>query len=312
MFSPSDSPAQHPTLSPARRFACLRVSGDDAATFLHGQLTADVMSLPAGHWVWAGYCTAQGRLLATLRLGRVADGFRLWVPAALAETLVTRLRRFVLRARVRIEAPAEGDVCVQVWGLGQGSVLEGLDHIPAEGTVTAGPAGTAFGADGALTLFTAAGSIPAAVEAVADRGWAADVAAGSPWILPETAEAFVPQMVALERIGGVSFHKGCYPGQEIVARSQYLGEVRRRPYRARLQPGPAPDPGAPVLDEKGEAAGTVLLGAEGAEPAALLVLDIRRANSDRLALADGRVFGPPEALATGEVESSPAAPAGPA
>jgi folate-binding protein YgfZ len=129
--------------------------------------------------------------------------------------------------------------------------------------------------------------------------WLSDVQAAAPWILPGAEESFVPQMVDLERIGGVSFTKGCYPGQEVVARSQHLGEVRRRLHRVRIGDGLPPTPGQAVRTRAGDAAAGSVLYAAGHPSGgliALAVLDVSLAAQGSLCLDDGRVLAEIERL----------------
>lgn len=252
------------------------VEGRDSATFLNGQFTCDVAALPDGHWQWGGYCSAKGRLLTTFRLGRLGDTWVLQLPSALATDFVTRLRRFVLRAKVtftdlgtaceagRLPAgPAAGEIrrvgdrCV--WGLGEGWV--------------------------------AADTPPQTEPRGNDRpGWSVDIALGAPWILPATAEAFVPQMVDLDRQGGVSFSKGCYPGQEVVARARYLGEVKRHLLRLTLPTGTPAAPGDTVTGEEDRPVGTILLADTGNATADVLaVVDLEASRNQVLRVGPATV-----------------------
>ena len=222
----------------------IRARGADAASFLHGQLTQDVTALGATEARLAGYCSAKGRLLASFVLWRTdADTIDLACSADLLASTLKRLSLFVLRAKCKLsDASAE----VALYGLAGAEATAWLgDDAPARPWTTA-----AAGAGRALRLPDGAGqpryllSLPlAAVAAVADAAatptpalpalsaddwrWL-EVKSGVVRIEAATAEHFVPQMVNLELVGGVNFQKGCYPGQEIVARSQYRGTLKRR------------------------------------------------------------------------------------
>lgn len=241
------------------------IEGRDAADFLQNQLTSDVAGLADGQWQWTGYCNAKGRLIATLRLMRCGDRFLAELPRTLAGDLVTRLSRYVLRSQVKIAVLAEETI-----GIG----LAGLEPAVELGTASPGDHGIASVEGGFIVragkdrwhCYLTVDAAIAVWERLAARAapittgdWMRfDVADGIPWILPATRELFVPQMVDLERIGGVSFSKGCYPGQEIVARSQYLGEVKRRLHIAHT--AAALDPGAPI-GSAGQTAGNVVASA---------------------------------------------------
>ena len=275
------------------------VTGPDAASFLNGQFTADVQHLAPGRWTWSGYCSAKGRLIATFRIARLPGGFVLQIPSDVAGDLLSRLRRFVLRAKVSLPAAAAPGSTAEFDGLHTSpEIIPGLDRWPGEGEVAEAGGCLLFGVENGRVL--AMGSSLDGAHGVAAGGeWRNDVMSGCPWILPGAQEMFVPQMVGLETVGGVSFTKGCYPGQEIVARSQYLGEVKRRLYRITALSARVPQPGEPVtVASTSQPAGTVLFGsaADSSSVAALAVLDVRLADADGLMLSDGAGVGSCEAV----------------
>ncbi len=204
-------------LSPSN--ALLRVSGDDAADFLHNQFTNDVKALAVGAAQWNGWCTPKGRLLVTFALARDADGFLLVLPAAFAEAIAKRLRMFVLRSKVKVDDVSSS---MPRFGLWSGAIPAGAFRLGEARAFVFAPAPegrTATLDDWALSL----------------------VRDGIVQVVPGTQEEFVPQMANYELVGGVSFKKGCYPGQEIVARTQYRGILKKRAVRVRsaapLAPG---------------------------------------------------------------------------
>lgn len=214
----------------------IRATGVDAASFLHGQLTQDTQSLREGSARLAGYCSAKGRLLASFIVWRAdADTLLLACSADLLAATLKRLSMFVLRAKCKLsDASAE----VALYGLAGAGAAAWLGETPPAAWKTQ-PAGASAGAlaiglpDAAGTprwLLAQAASQPApALPALAAEVWAwLEVQSGVARISTPTVEHFVPQMVNLEVVGGVNFQKGCYPGQEIVARSQYRGTLKRR------------------------------------------------------------------------------------
>jgi folate-binding protein YgfZ len=273
--------------------SCIPVSGADATAFLNGQFTCDLASLPDGAWTWAGYCSPKGRLVATVRAGRLGTDWALQAPASIVSGLTERLRRFVLRAKVTLATIPPEYACIEYPSGGWPSDTPAAIR---SGGFATGTSRTFFAlADGSLLVHGKpdADCAPAAAE------WLPDVLAGAPWILPGAEESFVPQMVDLERIGGVSFTKGCYPGQEVVARSQHLGEVRRRLHRVRIGDGLPPAPGQAVRTRAGDAAaGSVLYAAVPPSGGliALAVLDVSLAAQGSLCLDDGRVLAEIERL----------------
>lgn len=231
--------------------------GSDTASFLHGQLSQDVQLLPSGQARLAAYCTAKGRMLADFTLWRHGeDGVWMVLTAALLPATLKRLSMFVLRAKVRLTdglAPARATPLAMRGVVGLSLITRLTEHagagVPGEQQVIAladgaqlvrlpdvsglaralwiGPATQAPDLDGAGSL--------------AEPIWAwLDVMSGVPRIEASTVEQFVPQMINFELVGGVNFRKGCYPGQEVVARSQYRGTVKRRLHLARCEAAPTP------------------------------------------------------------------------
>ena len=213
----------------------IRAKGDDAAAFLNGQLTQETLKMDVGTARLAGYCSPKGRLLASFVMWRTAaDEILLACSADLLAPTLKRLSMFVLRAKCKL-TDASGEIAL--WGV----ALPGLLHDDATHPIPAPPYATTAVAGGtAIRLADAAGTTRLLWAASADATppWAPtasadvwnwlEVQSGVPRIVAGTVEAFVPQMVNLELVGGVNFQKGCYPGQEIVARSQYRGTLKRR------------------------------------------------------------------------------------
>jgi folate-binding protein YgfZ len=200
----------------------IRAQGADAATFLHSQLTQDFALLDREHARLAGFCTAKGRLLATMvgwRQGE--DEILLALPVETLAATLKRLSMFVLRAKCKL-SDASSEFAVY-----------GLLGTPAAAAWALTRDGDAVqiglpGSGRALRVQPVGAPAPEGTSATAnDWAWA-ETEAGVAWVRGATIEAFVPQMINFEVLGGVSFKKGCYPGQEIVARSQYRGTIKRR------------------------------------------------------------------------------------
>jgi folate-binding protein YgfZ len=269
----------------------LSVSGPDAAAFLHAQFTNDVMGLAAGAVQYSGYCSPKGRMLANFPLARMADAkYQLVVPAEIVEALVRRLRMYVLRAKVVITPLAETHVCIGLAGPVNAATPALSVHREEGLTVLGLP-------DGRLLAVCAASRAQSFWETVARSAtpagagvwdWLA-INSGIPVITAATQDKFVPQMLNWELVGGVNFQKGCYPGQEIVARMQYLGKLKERLYRAHVSAESAIAPGAPLYGARfGEqACGTIVNAAPAPEGGAdmLAVIQIASASNDRVRLA---------------------------
>jgi tRNA-modifying protein YgfZ len=246
-------------------FGVIDAAGDEAASFLHGQLTNDIEHLDAHDARLAGYCSPKGRLLASLLVWRAGQNVRLLLSHDLLPAVLKRLSMFVLRAKAKLSEA--GDLAVVGFAGDVAAPLASLfDALPAApfGVLDA-PHGTLIRLPDAagharhlwiapaetVARFSAETALPQVSAAVWD--WLA-VRAGEPVISLPTVEQFVPQMVNFDVIGAVNFRKGCYPGQEIVARSQYRGTLKRRTalahidaddVRAGLELFHSEDPGQP-------------------------------------------------------------------
>ena len=263
---------------PLPELALLRATGPEARSFLQNQLTNDLRQVSLGRAQLAGYCSPKGRLLAVLTVQQLAeDDFALLLPAGLAAPTLNRLRMFVLRSKLTLSDASSTLASLGLIGRDAGEQLARLDlPAPAE------PYAAHVGADhwllrspGPVPRFELRGS-PAqvaawqaalALPAVPPEHWAlAAVLAGTPQVGEQTVDRFVPQTIDLDTAGGVSFTKGCYPGQEIVARVHYLGRAKQRLRLARATALLAP--GTPVLDAAGQGVGEVMAcaaaGSEGA------------------------------------------------
>ena len=245
-------------MAPLTDMGLIRVGGIDAAAFLHKLLTNDINGITPGGARVAGFCTAKGRLLALLLVWREGDDFLLMLPRDILPMILKKLSMYVLRAKAKLtDATAERALVGYATPIAVSpapTFFDALARLPRFG-VAAIDGGQAIRLDDArwmLSLDPAAAisgwhQFAATARPVGLAAWQwLEIAAGQPRVVAATQEAFVPQMLNMElaAVGGVSFSKGCYPGQEIVARTHYLGKVKRRTYRARLATAEAP--GTPV------------------------------------------------------------------
>lgn len=218
---------------------CLRADGPDAASFLHGQLSQDIEGLGDADARLAAYCSAKGRMLGdALVLRPTPEHILLVLSADVAPAVLKRLSMFVLRAKAKLSAAGPEVVPMGLLGETAEHALTGA--APHDGAVVphGGPGANAWvvrlprvqGVARALWLGPAAQAPTASHgDALPHDAWRwLEVASGVPRIEQATVDQFVPQMVNFELVGGVNFKKGCYPGQEIVARSQYRGTLKRR------------------------------------------------------------------------------------
>lgn len=287
-------------LAELSHLALVPVSGADAQSFLQGQLTNDIREVSATRSQLSAYCTAKGRMQAILRIFQHQGAYHLELPRALADATVKRLRMFVLRSKVVFEypAPALGHIGLAGPGVERLMADAGLPTPAADGEVAGhgklsvlhlpGPAPRYEIIADPSTLLGLWPRLAASARPVGRGAWSwLDIQAGLPTVLPETVEEFVPQMANLELVGGVSFKKGCYPGQEIVARMHYLGKLKQRMVGAHVETA-APAPGMPLYAPEfpGQAAGHVV----DAQPAPggghdlLAVVQLQTLTHDRLTL----------------------------
>lgn len=238
-------PGQVPSafVTPLTDVGLIAISGEDGASFLHTQLTNDVENLSESDVRLAGYCTPRGRLLATMLMWKSDDVIWLQLPRELLPAIQKRLEMFRMRAKAPINNMSDQYAALGVALPPDSNSLshwfETLPDAPYEKVES--QAGTL------LRLPDVQGSarfqlvVPVAqaqdiwpvltadTPAVGAQFWQlSEVRSGIPQVTLSTQEKFVPQMINYEAVGGVNFKKGCFPGQEIVARSQYLGKLKRR------------------------------------------------------------------------------------
>lgn len=257
------------------------VAGEDAFAFLQGQFTNDLQEVTESRSQLSGYCTPKGRLLALFRILAHGPGYRLVAPTEILEPVVKRLRRYVLRAKVDLEITPEMVTVGLAGAAAQALIEQRFGAAPGPGGVAADGATAVTGVGEARWLL--AGPVEAMTglwEAFGERLPPADgrswrrleILDGLPQVFAPTVEKFVPQMVNLDLVGGVSFAKGCYPGQEIVARLRYLGKLKQRMLCARVENGSGIAPGDGIhTEERGEQRVGTVVDAQRAEGGAVLL-----------------------------------------
>jgi len=229
------------------RYGLLAVTGADARDFLHAQLTNDIANLPRDRAALAGWCTAKGRLLASMLVVPSPEGFLLQLARDLAPGVAKRLGMYVLRAKVKVADESDAWAQYGIWDA----------DLQVEGVAWEGETATVRVGD---RRFLKIGKSLSENCKAGEEAWTLqEIRAGRPLISAATQDQFVPQMVNFEALGAISFQKGCYPGQEIVARAQYRGQVKRRmvhvqaPAGTELKPGQEFNGGVVVDSAAGEA-----------------------------------------------------------
>lgn len=292
-------------VSPLADFAVIRASGEEAADFLHNLLTNDVKNLDAATLRRAGFCTAKGRLLADFRIWREGDDIYLALAADIQPAILKKLSMFILRAKAKLQDASGERLLLGLAGPAAAALVAGLaGETPAPGATKSFADGVILGfapqrfviaarADSAASLWQ---KLSAEAKPVGTTAWrAVEIAAGEPRIVVGTQEEFIPQMINFVQVGGLSFKKGCYPGQEIVARTQYLGKIKRHMVRAAVAADSAEAaPGTPIYaPETGEqACGNVVISAPAAAGGSEALLVVQNSCAEAGQLFLGKPGGP--------------------
>ena len=289
---------------PLTHLGLLRASGADTADFLQGQTSNDVRLVDAAHHQLSSYCTPKGRMLALFTLFMRDDDHYLQLPQELLEAVQKRLTMFVMRSDVKLESVGDTLPSLGINGSQADALLsKALGSCPSE-------AGQSLTIDG-ITILRRPGTLPRficlgetekmitlwqSLAADAQPAGAApwdllEIRAGIPNINSASVEAFVPQMVNLQLVDGVNFKKGCYPGQEVVARMQYLGKLKRRMYRVHADTAETPATGTALFSPdsaSAQGAGKVVRAAPSPDGGSelLVVAEVSTAEQQTLFLQD--------------------------
>ena len=229
-------------IAPLSHLGLLECTGDEAKTFLHNQVTSDINHLGADAAQHSAWCSGKGRMVASFLLFRNGPDFLIQLSADLVPMIHKRLQMYILRAKVKVADLSGSRELIGLSGpQAEAALLAAKLPLPGKALDSA-----AFEHGKVIRLDTTRFEIIVASDAAPElwRQLAAsarpvgtpawqwlDIKAGIPLIGAATKEEFVPQMANFDQLGGVSFHKGCYPGQEVIARTQYLGKVKRHLYR---------------------------------------------------------------------------------
>jgi folate-binding protein YgfZ len=248
----------------------IRVSGPDSREFLQGQFTNDVTQVTPEHSQLSSFCSPKGRMLALFRIFQRGDDLYLMLPRERLAATLKRLSMFILRAQVNLSDASDE---LAIAGIAGDCAAPLVPQAPSDtdGSTTVGEL-TVIRLAGDRERFLLIGDAATmqtwwqqaaaqATPASSDCWPLLDIRAGIPSVVEPTTEAFVPQMANLQLLNGVSFTKGCYTGQEVVARMQYLGTLKRRMYRVRIDSDHCPPPGTELFSPSsasGQGAGRVV------------------------------------------------------
>lgn len=247
----------HQSLYPITHLAVLTVSGTEAGKFLQGQITCNVNDITATQSSLGAICNPKGRAITTFLLCVAGNDFLLVLPKELLETVKTRLQKYVLRSDVTLTDSSDS-LCL----LGFTTPLNEA-FLATEQQSTAVRINftnrclVIADVNNAIALWSE--SVAAGFQASDSAHWITlDILAGIPWLTTATSEQFIPQMLNLDKLGGISLTKGCYTGQEVVARTHYLGKAKRALFVAECETA-TPEPNASIIDANGQVIGNVLL-----------------------------------------------------
>ncbi len=267
--------------------AVLTVSGNDAGQFLQGQITCNVSDLTEQQSSLGALCNPKGQVIATFLLIKTAAAFLLVLPEPLLDTIKNRLQKYILRSAVTL-ADSRDTLCLI--GLRDSAIPAAPLFETSQNDLIRVNFGGRYlviaKADAAIGFWSGqTGTLGFSAENAAHWRYL-DIMAGIPWLSMETAEQFIPQMLNLDNLGAISFTKGCYTGQEIVARTHYLGKAKRALFVAECA-APAPAANAVINNDAGQPVGKVLLAGQYGEGCKMLVvLQLSDSNYDGLKLYD--------------------------
>ena len=248
------------TLNELSSYGLIEIKGDDAESFLQGQFSNDITHVTDNLSQISSYSSPKGRMFAIFRLCRYSDSYLLCLPRSILASVLKRISMYVMMSKVTLTDVSDTFAHMGLTGEGSGELLETITGITLDNAnavaqkdeilVIRHPGDTEryqlIAPPTALIKFWSAAAETATLTG-SDAWPLLDIRAGIPSIHPETSEAFVAQMTNLQTINGINFKKGCYPGQEIVARMHYLGKLKRQMYLAEIKTTTRPLPGTTLV-----------------------------------------------------------------
>jgi folate-binding protein YgfZ len=277
---PNTGSVSEKSIYPLAHLGVLTVTGKDAAKLLQGQITCNVNDISATKSSLAAMCNVKGRAIATFLLIKKGDAFLLVLPVELLETVKKRLQMFVLRSDVRVTDSSDDLSLLGISDDAGQSVQVFFTEIKSGIVAVNFPALTnrkllIADVDNAMQFWSE--QVTSQNFRIAGSGeWLyLDIISGIPWVTAATSEEFIPQMLNLDKLGGISFNKGCYTGQEIVARTHYLGKAKREMFLAECKASILPEPNATIVirdSDDQEGVGKVLLAHQAQQTCTMLVI----------------------------------------
>lgn len=259
---PANTPCKN-GLYPIAHLSILKVSGADAGQFLQGQLTCNIKELTAQNSFFAGFCNAKGRVISTLLILKQQDAFLIILPTLLLEKVTNKLKMYVLRSKVQLQNVTD-EICVSglrcTNEMAMQLSLPETDFSRHHDWLKLPNRHYLLIASAGETIKSWSGLIAQGFQLQNSQQWQVlDLNAGLAWLDETGSEEYIPQMLNLDKLGGISFNKGCYTGQEVVARTHYLGKAKRELFLAQAAAEVIfADDNRTVIDGTGQAVGEIL------------------------------------------------------
>jgi len=300
---PSSEHEDSQFIYPVTYLGILTVSGIDAAKFLQGQITCNINDITGAKSSLGALCNPKGRVITTFLLVKNGDDFLMILPIGLLESVKKRLQMYVLRSKVTLTDSSD-ELCLI--GLSDEAMQSG--EVPEQRFATDKRDNIVVDFQGRSLVIAEADNAQALWDEQVNLGFQAedsaqwrylDLLSGIPWLTAETSEEFIPQMLNLDKLGGISFNKGCYTGQEIVARTHYLGKTKREMFLAECDVLTPPEPNTAIIDDNAgaeQSVGKVLYAHRGQDTCKMLVvlqsddiaaynLKLKNQNQDKITLS---------------------------
>lgn len=302
-FANTDSDNTATSLSWLAHEGVIAVDGPDAERFLQGQLTCDVARLAINQSTLGARCNPKGRMQSSFRLQRSETGFLLSMARELIAPQLADLSKYAAFFKATLSDQSDQWIRLGLWGEATEQALTGANlELPAQSNQLIVQPGTRVLRlpDGACEVWLTSEHALTITDQLLQHAGAGgtndwllrQIQAGIGQVTGPTLELFIPQMLNLQQLGGVSFKKGCYTGQEIVARMQYLGKLKRRMYRLLMAGEAPPDAGTPIIDpDSGKTVGEVVLAAKGRQRVEILAV-LQKDAAQLATLSAGSSQGP--------------------
>src|SRR3990167_611988 len=273
-----------PWIADASHLGLVEVSGSKSSEFLQGQLTCDIKQLSENTASLGACCNPKGRMIANFYIWPNQEKFYIALPQSMVTTTIEHLKKYAIFSKVALTSLSDDIILLQYFGNPSyiDTALVSLIKIPNGSHFILG------NIDAIIDCWNESIDKATPIDAFACRAFA--IKNGLVFIYPTTSELFTPQMINLQKLGGVSFKKGCYVGQEIIARTEHLGQLKRHLYQLHLDLDTEPQPGSVLKNAAHEAVGTIVESAPANEGGfdLLAVIQSQMLEKDQAIYYEGR------------------------